>query len=268
MNSQAIILECKQLVRSKWLQIVTALFVVVFTAILMIQQLAMPDAVGFTRQAASLLNILLFLLPLFMLTIGSMNLASDVESGWFYLLKTYPMQTGSYTMAKYIALCIVFTGMTGLAMSVSLLVGGLVGGVSIPWYFVLLTMLMVFIFNAISLLIGSVAKNRLHALAVGLGVWSFVTLILSYIVMAVGTLIAEHLLRAIVILLLHFNPLEWLRFSYFLWSDQTAVLGPAFYEISSFYQTPFGLIFYTMVTCLWIAIPLMLAAYVLKKRGQ
>ena len=61
MSTQMILLECKQLLRSRWIQIVTVLFAIIFTAILMIQHLALPDTNGFTRQTASLLNILLFL---------------------------------------------------------------------------------------------------------------------------------------------------------------------------------------------------------------
>lgn len=268
MNSQMILLECRQLLRSKWLQIVTFLFVVVFTAILMIQHLAMPDVTGFTRQTAALLNILLFLLPLFMLTIGSMNLASDIETGWFDLLRTYPMNTLKYTLTKYIALCIAFMGITLLAISVSFFLGGIVGGVQLPWYFILLTAIMLLIFNAIALFVGSLSKNRLHALAIGLGIWSFVTLIFSYVVMAIGTLVAEHVLQKVVIVLMHMNPLEWIRFSYFLWSEQTAVLGPAFYDVSAFYQTPVGIVVYCIMTIAWIILPLLGTTIILKGRGQ
>ena len=56
-------LEWKQMLRSRWMQLVAVLFVVVFTAISLIQQMALPTE-GFTRQTASFLNLLLFLLRL------------------------------------------------------------------------------------------------------------------------------------------------------------------------------------------------------------
>lgn len=263
-----IILESKQLVRSKWLQIVTVLFVVVFTAILMIQQLAMPDAEGFTRQSAALLNILLFLLPLFMLTIGAMSIAADIESGWFYLLKTYPMKTSAYIFSKWIALFSVFLGIALLAISISMLLGSFFGGVSLSKPFVILTVLMILLFTSLSILVGSIAKNRLHALAIGLGVWSVLSLIFSYVIMAIGTLIAEHLLKDLIVLHMHVNPLEWIRFSYFLMADQATILGPAFYDIVSFYESPIGMLYYAMFSLLWIICPLALATYILKRRGQ
>lgn len=263
-----ILLECKQLLRSRWIQIVTILFTIVFTAILMIQHLALPEVQGFSRQTASLLNILLFLLPLFMLTIGSMNIASDKESGWLKLLKTYPLKLSQYIMTKYISLCLVFTGIVVFVFSVTLLVGSFFNGIKIPLFAVGITFLILLLFNALSVLIGSLAKNRLHALALGLGAWSVVSLLWSYIVMAIGTVTSENLLQKMVVLSIHVNPLEWIRYGYFVFSDQTAVLGPAFYEISKFYSSPFGYIIFGLISCLWIVVALIVATVVLKLRGK
>ena len=129
-------LEMKQLIRSKWLQIVTLLFVVTFSSVLIIQQIAMPGAEGFTRQTAAMLNVLLFLLPLFLLTIGSMSLAADRESGWLNLLKTYPMSDGKYISTKWIGLLNVFLLITALAIAIAYTIGSFFGG--IQWTYRLL----------------------------------------------------------------------------------------------------------------------------------
>lgn len=263
-----ILLEFKQLLRSRWIQIVTILFAIVFTAILMIQHLAMPDATGFTRQTASLLNILLFLLPLFMLTIGSMNIASDKESGWLGLLRTYPLNMGSYVLTKYIALCLIFSAVFLFVIAIAFLVGSFFGGIKLPLFAIGITALIILIFNALSVLVGSFAKSRLHALALGLGVWSFVTLVWSYIVMAIGTFTAEHVLKNIVILSIHLNPLEWIRYGYFIFSKQTAVLGPAFYGLSQFYTSPPGFIFFILVSAAWVVFSLLGARLILTIRGK
>lgn len=263
-----ILLECKQLIRSRWIQIVTILFAIVFTAILMIQHLAMPDTTGFTRQTASLLNILLFLLPLFMLTIGSMNIASDKESGWLGLLRTYPFSLSSYVVTKYIALCVVFSGVILFVLGIAFLVGSFFGGIKLPLFAIGITVLIIFVFNAVSVFIGSLAKSRLHALALGLGVWSLVTLLWSYMVMAIGTVVAEHVLQKIVIVSIHLNPLEWIRFGYFVFSDQTAVLGPAFYGVSKVYASLPGYLFFIIISFLWVGISLLGARIILSKRGK
>lgn len=268
MNRQMIVLECKQLIRSRWIQIVTLLFAIVFTAILMIQHLALPETGGFTRQTASLLNILLFLLPLFMLTIGSMNIASDKETGWLGLLRTYPLKMWQYVLTKYIALCVVFAGIIIFVFAVAFFVGSFFGGLKLPLFAMGITALILVIFNAISVLVGSMAKSRLHALAMGLGVWSVVSLLFSYIIMAIGTVTSENFLQKLVVASIHLNPLEWIRYSYFVFSDQTAVLGPAFYDISKFYTSPLGFIFFMLISGLWIGGSLVLATVILKIRGK
>lgn len=262
-----ILLESKQLLRSRWIQIVTLLFAVVFTSILMIQHLAMP-ATGFNRQTASLLNILLFLLPLFMLTIGSMNIASDVESGWLGLLRTYPLRLVEYVMAKYIALLFIFSGMVAFVFALSFFVGSFVGGLKLPGFAIYITLFALFIFNALSILIGSLAKSRLHALALGLGVWSFVTLLFSYLMMAIGTVTSENVLQKLVIVSIHLNPLEWIRYCFFVFSDQTAVLGPAFYGMSTFYTSAVGGLFIVLISGFWVVLALVAATITLTIRGK
>lgn len=268
MSMQIILLECKQLLRSRWIQIVTILFAIVFTAILMIQHLALPETEGFTRQTASLLNILLFLLPLFMLTIGSMNIASDQESSWLGLLRTYPLTMGQYVLTKYIALCIVFAGVVLFVFAVAFLAGSFFGGLKLPLFAIGITALILFIFNAVSILVGTMAKSRLHALAMGLGVWSFVSLLFSYMVMAIGTVTSENLLQKLVIATIHLNPLEWIRYGYFVFSEQTAVLGPAFYGLSKFYSSPPGYLFFIIISSLWVSISLVASTIILKIRGK
>ena len=268
MTSQMILLECKQLLRSRWIQIVTVLFSVVFTAILMIQHMALPETSGFTRQTASMINILLFLLPLFMLTIGSMNIASDKETGWLGLLRTYPLTMGQYVITKYISLCLVFAGIILFVFAVALFVGSFFGGVKLPLFAIGITALLLFLFNGVSILVGSMARSRLHALALGLGVWSVVTLLFSYIVMAIGTVTSENFLQKLVVATIHLNPLEWVRFGYFVFSKQTAVLGPAFYDISEFYSSAPGLIFFVLISILWVVGTLLAAIIMLKIRGK
>lgn len=263
-----ILLESKQLLRSRWIQIVTVLFAIVFTSILMIQHLAMPEATGFNRQTASLLNILLFLLPLFMLTIGSMNIASDVESGWFGLLRTYPLRLMQYVLAKYVALLLIFTGMIVFVFALSYFVGSFFGGLQLPAFAIYITLFALFIFNALSILIGSLAKSRLHALALGLGVWSVITLLFSYILMAIGTVSSQKLLQVLVMISIHINPLEWIRYCYFVFSDQTAVLGPAFYGMSKFYTSPPGSMMIFIVSLIWIVVTLTAATITLTIRGK
>lgn len=267
MQGKLIGLEWKQMLRSRWLQLVAILFIFVFVAIVMIQQLALPDVEGFTRQTASFLNLLLFLLPLFTLTIGSMSVAGDVESGWFSLLKTYPMTLTQYVLGKFIALVLSFVFIVALALGVVFTLGGFFGGVHFPYEFLVVSICLILVFSAIAVWLGSMAKNRLHALALSLVIWALLLLLLSYAVMAIGTVVPGHVLQKLTIIMLHINPVDWLRFGYFLLSNQATVLGPTYFDLIEFYQTRIGNVVFILLTLLWVVIPLFLAKIKLKKSG-
>ncbi|MDM5250452.1 MULTISPECIES: ABC transporter permease subunit [unclassified Lysinibacillus] len=256
MYSMLIKLELKQMLRSRWMQLVGILFTFVFTAIIVIQQMALPDVEGFTRQTASFLNVLLFLLPLFILTIGSMSVAGDVESGWYSLLKTYPMTRKQYILGKYMASVLAFLLVVVVAFGAILALGGFLGGVRLPFIFIILTLLCIFIFVSLAIAVGAFAKTRLFALSLSLVFWSIFLLLISYALMAIGTVVAGHVLQKLTIIAIHINPVEWLRFGYFIFTDQASVLGPAFYNITQFYSSPLGYAVYVAVTLLWIVCPL------------
>lgn len=166
-------IELKQILRSRWMQLVAFLFTFVFVAIIVIQQMALPDIEGFTRQTASFLNVLLFLLPLFIVSIGSMSIAGDIESGWYSLLKTYPMKRRQYIIGKYVATSLAFLLVVLVAFGVVLALGGFLGGVRLPFVLVILTLLSILIFVSIGIVLGAFAQTRLFALALSLVVWSF-----------------------------------------------------------------------------------------------
>lgn len=250
------------------MQSVALLFVFVFASVSLIQQIALPNDLGFTRQTAGFLNLLLFLLPLFILTIGSMGVASDLESGWFSLLKTYPITVMQYVVGKYIALVLSFMLILFLAFGVVLSMSGISGEFYLPTIFVGLSIITMLIFSSIAILCGILAKNRLHALALSLVVWALALLLLSYALMAVGTVVAGHILQKLTIIMIHVNPAEWIRFGYFLFSGQTSVLGPSFYSFTEFYSSPVGYLLYAVITILWITFPILLAKWLLEKRGR
>lgn len=194
-----------------------------------------------------------------------MSIAGDIESGWLSLLKTYPMKRKQYITGKYVATVLAFLLVIVVAFGFVLTVGGLLGGVRLPIVLVILTLLCIIIFVSLGILLGVFAKTRLFALALSLVVWSFLLLLISYALMAIGAVVSGHLLQKLIIITIHINPVEWARFGYFIFSNQASVLGPAFYDVTRFYLSPLGQVGYGIITILWIVLPLMLATKLLKE---
>ncbi|WP_253896163.1 ABC transporter permease [Solibacillus sp. R5-41] len=259
-----ILSELKQLVRSKWLYIVLALFLLLFVSIMLLQQLNAGEQMVFDRYNASLVNVLLFLLPLFILTIGAMGVAQDTESGWYRLLRTYPLSIGRYVFSKFIALIVLFLLILGTTETIVLLLGSFLGGISIHPTFLLLALLLVLIVSALSIWIGTFARHRLHALGLSLGIWGFFSLLSNYIVMALGTILPNYVIEKLLYVHLHSNPFEWLRFLFLLMINQTGVLGKSFYSLTQFYTSALGITVAIILTLIWMISPLLLAVWQLK----
>lgn len=238
-----------------------------FISIVMLQQLH-TDAGGFDRFQASLLNVILFLFPLFILTIGAMSVAGDVESGWYQLIRTYPVSIGLYIRSKYIALVGTFLFALFVTEAVLLIIGSFFGGVHIDVRFFVFTVAIVFIFSSISIAIGALSIHRLQALGYSLGVWAIVTLIGNYIVMAIGTVIPKHVYEQLIRLHVHLNTVEWFRYVYLLQIGETGMLGKSFYYLTKFYETPAGIVVCIGITILWLALPIGLAYLLLKRKEK
>ncbi|KOY81660.1 ABC transporter permease [Lysinibacillus macroides] len=244
-----------------------SIFIVLFVAILMLQQLNM-DAGGFDRFQASLLNLLLFLFPLFILTIGAMSIAADIESGWYQLIRSYPVSITHYLGAKYVALVAIFLFALVTTEAVILIIGAFFGGVHIDSQFIVLTAVIIVIFSAISVMIGTFSIHRLQALGFSLGLWAVFTLLSNYIVMAIGTIIPKHIYENVIYTHVHINIIEWLRYVYLIQIEQTGILGKSFYYLTQFYETSLGIGFIIGITGLWWIIPLCLAYLKLKRKER
>lgn len=241
------------------------IFIVLFVAVLMLQQLN-EGGNGFGRFQASLINLLLFLFPLFILTIGAMSVAADYESGWYTLLRTYPVSIKRYLLSKYIALCTVFLFALGITEAIVLIVGAFFGGVAIDIQFLLLSIIIIIIISALSIMIGAFSSHRLHALGLSLGVWAIFTLLSSYVVMAVGTVISKVVYEKVIYAHVHLNIIEWLRYIYLIQIEQTGILGKSFYYLTKFYESGFGIVVLFSITILWFVVPMLIAHLQLKRR--
>ena len=97
-------------------------------SLLFLLQSSAPSLTGYTNTTGTVVNVALYIIPLFMLINGSFSIANEMENGQFRLLSTYPLFTLSYVIGKiggqFTAQWIVFTFSYGISMAISLLAGG------------------------------------------------------------------------------------------------------------------------------------------------
>lgn len=263
MNREMIRFELKQVIRNRWMTMTTILFTLLALSLAAIQQYSIGFIDGYSRPMASLLNLILFVLSLFILSLGSMSVAGEKESGWLRLIQTYPVALSSWLLAKYIALVVSMFTVIAIGFGGSLIVTGLQNDSGILFLLFGLSIGMIFIFPSIAMLIGALSKNRLHALSLGLSLWAVFLLLLDYFMMALGTFLPGFLLKNIIIILTFINPVAFIRTSFLVFSGNGSVLGPAFYSFVTFSESVPGILTYCGITIVWIVGPLLLATHLL-----
>ena len=131
---------------------------------------------GYTSATGSMLNLILYLLPLMTLLIGSFSLTAEKEEGSWQLLSTYPLPTMSFLLGKYAGLSIVLITIVAFAYGFSSLAGAAAGGgfeLQALLLFLLFSVLLILLYLAVALIIGTLAKNRWQALTIAVSVWFF-----------------------------------------------------------------------------------------------
>ncbi len=113
------------------------------------------------------MNIIIYLLPLFMMLIGSFSIANEVENGQWELLCTYPLSIPSYILGKFAGLytsqSIVFTFSFGLSMAIGLIAGM---QLSIKWLLdiYLFSLLLIYAFIILGLFFGTLSKYKMEGI--------------------------------------------------------------------------------------------------------
>lgn len=121
---------------------------------------------GFGRTAASLVNLVMFIVPLMGLLLGSMSLVTEREQGTLRALLTQPVTASEIFLGKFLG--------DGLALSATILMGfGLSGGIiglsggtaQISHYLILLglTLLLGLVYTAIGFVISVLVSGSLAA---------------------------------------------------------------------------------------------------------
>jgi Cu-processing system permease protein len=223
---------------------------------------------GFGRTAASLVNLVLLVVPLMGLTLGAATLAGERERGTLATLLAQPVTRLEVLLGKYLGLALALTAALGLGFGLAGAVlawqGGTVAAeaylslVGFAWLLALVTL-------SLGLLISSVTRRAGSATAVALSVW--LALVFAGDLGLMGGAVTMRLDVAALLGLAVANPLE----SYRIGAIQAITgsldaLGP----VGTYASRTFGDALAPLlagVLAAWAALSLGLAAVLFQRRG-
>ncbi|CBL47337.1 Probable permease involved in multi-copper enzyme maturation [gamma proteobacterium HdN1] len=259
--------EFRDRIRNRWVLVVAMIFAL-FALVIAYMGGAQQGSVGFQSIGvviASLVSLVIYLIPLIALILGFDAIVGERERGSLGLLLAMPITRFELLMGK-------FAGLSA-ALALSTLVGfGLVALVLLPYLtpaefmqffgFIVSSIVLGLIFISLALLVSVVSQERTQASGLAIGAWFFFVLIFDLILMgglvASGGNVTGEWLPALLLL----NPTDVFRIlNLFALEDVRAMFGLATVLPPALSQP--GLLMAVML--LWIAAPLAIATWRFKE---
>ena len=223
---------------------------------------------GFGRTGASLINLVLLIVPLMGLTLGALSLAGERERGSLLYLLSQPITQFEVLAGKYLGLGLALLAALALGFGLSGLLIAWQGSTAHTWDYLSLTVLAFFL-ALISLSLGFLISAFLRKGSMAIGIALFLWLVLVFFgdLGVMGTAIMLRMKIGELFALALLNPLQVFKIAAILTiRGNWEVLGPAgLYALRTYGEWAMALLI-AIITA-WIVLPLILAYLIFRQRG-
>ena len=256
--------------RNRWFILYTAIFALMALALswLGLSGLGTYGLSGFGRTTASLINLVMLIVPLMGITMGAMSLSGERERGTLLYLFTQPLSKLEILTGKYFGLSLSILASLMFGFGISGVVIGLNTDVfSAQNYIVFLglTYLLALISIGIGMLISSALRKADMALGIAIFVWLAVVFVGD--LGLIGTIANFKLNIGLILFLTMINPLQAFKMlSILILRDNLEIFGPA----GTYAMHVFGGAFaYILIAILifWVVVPFIISWLILKYKG-
>lgn len=228
-------LDVQESIRARWFFIAFIVFAAL-SLLLIGMGLTESRVLGFTglsRLLVTFTQIVMAVLPLFVLVTTVRSLVGDRETGAFEYLLSFPTPLEAWYWGKFAGrfLMIAAPVLTGFALAVGY---GVALGFDVPWgvalYDVGLMLSLIICFLGLAFLISSVTRSTELALGLSLAVWLILLAFMDLVL--IGVLIRENFAPELIVGVALANPMQSFRTaSMLVYDEQLMLLGPAAYVL-------------------------------------
>ena len=261
--------EYRRALESRWLFCFAALFAafVLGFSFFGLAQSREVGFQGFARVTVSLLNLVLFMVPLTGLTLGVTSITGSGES--LSLLLAQPVTRGEVMAGKFLGL----GAALGVAQALGFGGGGLVvalnaGVESVPGFLALtgLSLLLGWLTLAAALCIAAVWTDRLKAMSAALLLWLLLVVAYDLVVLGATAVLRGMPIQAVLFPAMLLNPVDLVRVLTTLAVGSGALFGPTSAVLMKMFGGTGGVALGLAVLVLETAIPLALGTWRFRRR--
>jgi Cu-processing system permease protein len=237
-------------------------FILLYTVFLFICTFAMFQLDSDSGKVVmSLLNIVLMVVPLVSIVFSTIHFYNSYE--FIELMLAQPIKRSSIFMGEYFSVASSLSMAYGVGVGVPILLFGVnPSAISLLFTGVVLTL----VFVSLAFLSSVLTRDKAKAIGIALLFWFYFSLIYDGLLLWIVYTFSDYPLEKITLVLIAFNPVDLARIIMLLQLDISALMGytGAFYK--EFFGSSLGLIFSTLILCLWIVIPIVIALQIFKKK--
>jgi len=256
--------------RNRWYLIYVIVFAGLSLALAWLGMTGLGDygLAGFGRTAASIINIVLLIVPLMGLTLGAISLAGERERSTLLYLLAQPVTQLEVLLGKYLGLAIALFSALVLGFGISGILIAVQGGsaeINLYLLMVLLAFMLALVSLSIGFLISSLVRKGSTAISIALFIWLLLLIFGDLGIM--GTSIVLKLGVGQLFTLTLLNPMQIFKIAAILnIRGSLEVLGPAgIYALRTYgNQLMPGLI---AVLLAWTLVPMTFAFYAFRRSG-
>lgn len=253
--------------RNPWAYSFTALFSLFTLALLIIQSQSYME--GYTYTTGTILNLILYLLPLMTMLLASFSVTAEKEEGSWELLSTYALTATSFLWGKYAGLAVVLVSIVCFSYGFAGLSGMLLGKgftLSALLFFLLFSICIVLLFLGIAMVVGSLSRNRWQALTLGVSIWFFLILAWPTLLISVLSFLPYTWIKPVLQVATCLNPAEFVRMFSVVRMGGGAIFGPEYYKWVNWMESPFGIAGFAALCLMWICVTMLTAIAVWERR--
>jgi Cu-processing system permease protein len=263
--------ELRDALRNRWFLLYTAAFVGLSLTLsyMSLAGAGIAGFAGFGRTAASLINLVLLIIPLMALTVGAQSLAHEQEQGTLAYLLAQPVTRAEVFAGKYLGLAMSLLASVGLGFGIAGVVLAISDGAGSPAAYVGLmgrTYLLSLAMLSVGVLASAMSKRAGVAIGGGLFLW------LAFVFLGdlglMGTALTMRLSVGQLLWLSLLNPLQVFKMAAILDINATLdLLGPAGIYAMQEYGQRLRIIFLALMAA-WIVLPALAAYARFQMRGD
>jgi len=257
-------------IRNKW----TLIFAVVFGSLVVaiswfgVMAEGFSGMENFTRTSASILNLVLYVVPLVALTMGTLSFTGD--KGSTELLFSQPISRGEVILGKLFGIfcSIALSTLIGYAIGGGIVASsGGVEGLGRFAMFVALSLLLALAFLSISVFVATLSRRKSKAFGMALFLWFFFVLFYDLLALGGTLLLKGQASNLFLFLSLLGNPVDMVRVASLILLENAAIFGAAGASLLRFFGGgAMSLLFLIVALALWIVLPLVFSQRLLRRQ--